>query len=107
MKQRIPLLLTVALVMVAMMVASAMPAFAEANPNADPHGVLSSEYTCYQGTQSAGFAVFYNGLAYIGNGNPDQPSEDVLDMLFHKAALCIDTDLPPAGVCKLVLHRLT
>ncbi len=56
---------------------------------------------------AAGFAVFYNGLAYIGNGNPDQPSEDVSDMLFHKAALCIDTDLPPAGVCKLVLHRLT
>ena len=54
--RRIMLVVTVALVMAAMMLASAMPAFAVANENASDVGEGFSTHTCYHGQDNAAYA---------------------------------------------------
>ena len=54
--RRIMLVVTVALVMAAMMLASAMPAFAVANENASDVGEGFSTHTCYYGQNTAAYA---------------------------------------------------
>ena len=56
--RRIMIVVTVALVMAAMMVAMAMPAFAVANQNASPQGQQSSELNCLGGQFVAYFKTF-------------------------------------------------
>ena len=51
------LVLTAALVMAAIMVAMAMPAFAVANENADPDGTFRSTTTCYGGQMQASLYI--------------------------------------------------
>ncbi len=59
--RRMMLVVTAALVMAAMMVAMAMPAFAVANEeNANPDCTYHSTTTCYEGQFVASSTVFYH-----------------------------------------------
>ena len=77
--RRILLVLTMALVMAAMMVAMAMPAFAVANENANPQGKHQSYFKCAGGQQVAAFAP--------GNSFGDQQKRD---KHFQKAYYCVN-----------------